>query len=249
MKLDLRNVTLISICGTMKHVPISKISLFHCQKYADFGDTILFSTKEDSDFKTVKIPIFDFSLYNQFCVEQLNSYIKTDYCLITQEDGSIVDPSFWSDDFFNFDYIGSPWPSYNFKVGNGGFSLRSKKFLEESAKLKYTGDAHIKAGFGANIFAQGFSTPEDFFLCMLNDEKLMDNGVKFADATTAYQFSVEYSGDGYEQEEKFCKYFHPADITTYKSFGFHGRFNVAGMRELLKTQRELEKEGKKIYEY
>ena len=68
-KLKLPNVTLITICGTMKHVPISKVSLHHCMKHVDFGDVILFSTEEDKEFKTTKIPRLDFCMYNQFCVE------------------------------------------------------------------------------------------------------------------------------------------------------------------------------------
>jgi hypothetical protein len=243
-KLKLPNVTLITICGTMKHVPISKVSLHHCMKHVDFGDVILFSTEEDKEFKTTKIPRLDFCMYNQFCVEELVKHIKTDYVLIVQEDSSIIGPEFWTDDFFNFDYIGSPWPMYNFRVGNGGFSLRSKKFLETTAKMKYTGDAHLKAGFSANQFSQGSSTPEDFYLCYIKQKELEDDGVKFADPITAYQFAVEYQGRGYleGQEDKgewVIKTFHPMKVETYNSFGFHGRFNVGGMKELLKTKIEI----------
>lgn len=243
-KLKLPDITLITICGTMKHVPISKVSLHHCQKYVEFGDTLLFSTEDDEEFKTVKIPKLDFCMYNQFCVEELVKHIKTDYCLIVQEDSSITGPSFWSDDFLNFDYIGSPWPMYNFRVGNGGFSLRSKKFLEASAKLKYTGDAHLMAGFAANQFSQGLSTPEDFYLCYIKQDELLRRGVRFADPETAYQFAVEYQGRGYlegqeHRGEWIVKTFDPMDVNTYESFGFHGRFNVGGMKELLKTKSEI----------
>jgi len=243
-KLKLPDVTLISICGTPKYTPISKVSLHHCQKYVEFGDVLLFSSEDDDEFKTVKTPLMDFCMYNKFCVEELKNYIKTDYCLIVQEDSSITDPSFWTDDFLNFDYIGSPWPMYNFRVGNGGFSLRSKKFLEESSKIKYTGDAHIKAGFDQKQFSQGLSTPEDFFLCYIKQDELERNGVKFADPVTAYQFAVEYQGTGVlegeeEKGEWIVKTFNPMEVETYKSFGFHGRFNVGGMKELLKTKKEI----------
>ena len=45
--------------------------------------------------------------------------------------------------FFDYDYIGAPWPN-NFvnRVGNGGFSLRSKKFLELTAKIPYNKIGH-----------------------------------------------------------------------------------------------------------
>ena len=49
-------------------------------------------------------------------------------------------------DFLKWDYIGAPWPlSYeafvdpfgrHIRVGNGGFSLRSRKFLEVPTKVE-----------------------------------------------------------------------------------------------------------------
>ena len=42
----------------------------------------------------------------------------------------------WDPKFLNYDYIGALWPHYKEnQVGNGGFSLRSKKLLESSRKL------------------------------------------------------------------------------------------------------------------
>jgi hypothetical protein len=58
---------------------------------------------------------------------------------------TIVRPELWSNDFLEYDYIGAPWmysdTSYitdegeHVPVGNGGFCLRSKKFLEMPTKL------------------------------------------------------------------------------------------------------------------
>ena len=81
----------------------------------------------------------------------LNNYIDSDFVLIIQDDGHIVNPHLWDNEFLNYDYIGAPWPNnkkwknrfskYDEKVssniirnfnlnniGNGGFSLRSKNF-------------------------------------------------------------------------------------------------------------------------
>jgi hypothetical protein len=88
-----------------------------------------------------------------FCesfVQQTNKYITDDFCLNVQHDSTIIDSNKWTDQYLNYDYIGAPWPMHIIQatdmvagridnipnvVGNGGFSLRTRKFVEESAKL------------------------------------------------------------------------------------------------------------------
>jgi hypothetical protein len=142
--------------------------------------------------------------YNKFCVEEFNSFIDTDFALIVQSDGFIINPSLWNDNFLNFDYIGAPWPWHNV-CGNGGFSLRSKKFLEVSSKLKYIKD-----------HPEYDNCPEDNFLCLpqYNRKFMLDNEIKFADIKTALEFSFEHSIQTYPNH------------TIKNSFGFHGKFNL-----------------------
>ena len=40
----------------------------------------------------------------------------------------IIDES-WTNEFLEYDYIGAPWPWYDHKAGNGGFCLKSSKFM------------------------------------------------------------------------------------------------------------------------
>jgi hypothetical protein len=55
---------------------------------------------------------------------------------VVQYDGMAANKMHWSDDYYNYDYIGAPWPDRftwirpEEKVGNGGFSLRSMKLIE-----------------------------------------------------------------------------------------------------------------------
>lgn len=142
--------------------------------------------------------------YNKFFVEDFTSYIDTDFVITVQSDGFIINPNLWNDKFLNYDYIGAPWPWHNV-CGNGGFSLRSKKFLQTSSKLKYIKD-HPEYPY----------CPEDNFLCLnkYNRKFMLENKIEFADIKTALDFSFE----------------HP--IATYpnhkinNSFGFHGKFNI-----------------------
>lgn len=117
--------------------------------------------------------------YNKFIVHELHKYVNTDYALIIQADGYPVNKAAWTDEFLKYDYIGAPWYLQPWEldktVGNGGFSLRSMKFLEASARLDYS----------------GFEEPEDVFLCRSSDKILKQQGIKFAPHDLAYKFSVE----------------------------------------------------------
>lgn len=225
----LNNVTLISIAGNPKSINNTKKALMHCVSQVDFDDVILFSCEPDNSINTIEIPYFDLGMYSQFCVEQLNQYIKTDFCMIIQWDGFILDTSYWADEFLSYDFIGAPWPFDNHLVGNGGFCIRSKKFLEVSSQLKYKSNLITLHGPKGPSY-----TPEDWFLVKYNREHMINNGINFAPADLAYQFSVEHVGinNQFANSISAKKVFNPDDISTYKSFGFHGDFNTAGMRVL-----------------
>jgi tetratricopeptide (TPR) repeat protein len=77
-------------------------------------------------------PIKSRVAYSQFMLKQLVDHIDTDYGLVVQWDGFVIHDCAFADEFWNYDYIGARWPHVpgEFKVGNGGFSLRSKKLLK-----------------------------------------------------------------------------------------------------------------------
>ena len=44
----------------------------------------------------------------------LKEYINSEHVLVIQDDGHIVNPDIWDDNFLDYDYIGAPWPTeYN----------------------------------------------------------------------------------------------------------------------------------------
>ena len=157
-----------------------------------------------------------------FCesfIQQVNRYITGDFCLNVQHDSTIIDPEKWDDDFLKYDYIGAPWPMNIIQasdmvagriqdipnvVGNGGFSLRTRAFVEESAKL---GWEHKN---------------EDLNICVFNYDKMTSAGIKFAPPELAVKFSIEHP--------TVYKNFNRNALFTYDSFGFHGEFNTGGMR-------------------
>lgn len=151
--------------------------------------------------------------YSPWILRNLNQFINTDFVLIVQYDGFIIDPSLWSRDFMDCDYIGALWPNIGQcnRVGNGGFSLRSKKFLELSAQIEYKVGKH---------------SGEDWVACVEQYNYMLENGVNFADKILARQFSVEHIVDD-------C-FYDKNKLETYQSFGFHDKTNKAAMNLLWK---------------
>ncbi len=191
--IKLPNVTLICI-DCVNHASAIK-AIFKSIEQIEFGkvkfltDKLLFSEK----FETIIIDkINSKQEYSKFVLTKLNEYIDTDFILIIQYDGYVINPNLWKDYFLNFDYIGAPWwyeDGYN--VGNGGFSLRSKKLLNslpDNPNLEW---------------------PEDHYICRLISNELKEYfHIKFAPESIAKLFS-------YEPNPK-----HPEFKNN--SFGFHG---------------------------
>lgn len=86
---------------------------------------------KEPHFETIQIPrIKSRAEYSRFVVKQLLQYINTSHALIVQNDGYVLDSTAWQDEFLKYDYIGSPWLYPDDRnVGNGGFSLRSKRLM------------------------------------------------------------------------------------------------------------------------
>lgn len=226
MKLD--DVTLISVCGHSSFLNGTIKSLKYCMKNIEFKSVKLLSNKLISlnDIEVIEIPTLNSELYSTFCIYDLPQYITTNFCLTVQHDGFIINPNLWEDKFLKFDYIGAPWLyissttvpfEHDNYVGNGGFSIRSQKFLQSAKTLKY----NSKIKFQPHIPAGQLTTPEDWFICSYSYRKMLDMNVKFADIDTAYRFSVEHASN--------IKPYDVNDLNTYKSFGFHGVFNTAAM--------------------
>jgi len=64
-------------------------------------------------------------------MRRLAALIDTSHALLVQWDGFIIDAAEWRDEFLDWDYIGAPWGyGDGMDVGNGGFSLRSRRLVE-----------------------------------------------------------------------------------------------------------------------
>jgi len=181
-------ITLAAVACTK--VPETIEAIKKCQAQMGFNRAILLTHQEIHvpGIITYRISRLDYKGYNEFVAMYLWNYIFTDYCLLVQNDGYILNGELWDDEFLNYDYIGAPWPpnmhftksGQEVRVGNGGFSFRSKKLLEAPTKLKLT---FTDKGTGF--------WHEDGFLCVHYRDELENMGIKFAPVSVAAKFSTE----------------------------------------------------------
>lgn len=112
--------------------------LEHCKKSIQFGDVKLFTDKITGYEHEVYIPPLNSLIdYSVFMLTKAHEFIKTDYVLIVQRDGWILNPDKWNNDWLELDYV-APLFMQTYadgeRVGSGGFSLRSKRIMERAAK-------------------------------------------------------------------------------------------------------------------
>ena len=165
-------------------------------------NALKYSSKE-IEFGAVKYiqlgEIKDIDSWSKATIYELPKYIETDYCLLIHENGFVVHPESWRDEWLEYDYVGSPWPqpkddfSYKDEEGNivrvgNSVSLRSKKLMNLIAQREW------KSGFGYYN--------EDGFICCHNRKWLESQGCKFAPLEVAKWFGRELEMPENEDVEK-----------------------------------------------
>lgn len=193
-----------------------KFSMEKTINVKSFDDIVLFSDKDiqlSQKHRFVSIPSklestdVNNKNYSHFFIKELYTHIDTDFVLITQYDGMACNKNFWDDRFYDFDYIGAPicvgiqelasgikyFPWLNdhitdWRVGNGGFSLRSKKLLKVLQQ-----DKNIKFPFTKN---KKDWIAEDLAICLYYRKYLEDtHNIRFGTVELATKFSVDITSN------------------------------------------------------
>jgi len=153
--------------------------------------------------------------YNYYCFVELGKHVDTTRALVIQYDSWVIRPELWDDNWLNWDYLAAPWPvvenSYianngeRARVGNGGFSLRSK-WLMDIPRIE-----------GWGLRSEQNQKNEDGQICCYWRKEFLRWGIKYAPVEVAARFSFEN-----EVPEN-------REINT---FGFHKNIRYSWIKEL-----------------
>jgi Protein of unknown function (DUF5672) len=174
----------VTLCAVDTRTPaLAALSLLRSMAGIQFGRVVLFTdhwmpAQPLPGIELVQIPTLGSGAdYSQFVLRVMPMHIHTSHVLVTQWDGFVLDASAWSDEFLLYDYIGAVWPEQPAAqaVGNGGFSLRSRRLLAAGQDARIT-QTH----------------PEDQVLCRTHRALLETvHGVRFAPVEVARRFAFE----------------------------------------------------------
>lgn len=204
--------------------PIQSVkALLYSSKEIEFAKILLISDKKPNNLpkniEYVKTELNTHAGSSLFTYKELPNIVDTDFFIGIHDDGFIINPHLWDDNFLNYDYIGAPWKNYGQinRVGNGGFVLKSKKFVQLTKNLKPLGK-HEDGELTNDYY--------DYFI---------SNGCKYAPLEVAMKFSLESRIPECEYDLNTCFGFHgagnPKDTTVHD--GFYHQFQEK--RKLLDT--------------
>lgn len=176
---QLNDVTLVAVTSVALAPTVA--SLEACIRQCEFANVLLLSDRRpneaDDEIEWREIGRLDSRQdYSRFMLRDLAPHIETSHALCVQWDGFVLDGRAWQAEFLEYDYIGAVWPQFtdNNNVGNGGFSLRSRRLLEATRDLPTSG-----------------SDAEDIVIGRRFRPQLEARGIRFAPEEIARRFAFE----------------------------------------------------------
>lgn len=189
-RIDLSNTSLVTVAcsygpGKANKYASTLRAIEQCLHFAQFQNVVIF-TDNSAHFEHLPnsqmVEILpwesDWKVLSQFFIKEMPKHrdLFGEFTMLIHWDGFIVNPSAWSNTFFEYDYIGAVWADG--VMGNDGFHLRSKKVWDELAiaPIEDTPDA---------------CHPCDARICRTYRSYFESRGIKFAPNEIAHKFSVE----------------------------------------------------------
>jgi tetratricopeptide (TPR) repeat protein len=203
---SLEGVTLC--CIDCSYHALAAMALRHSVARCDFAEALFFSDRDCGVDGVRFVPverIGSSAQYSNFVVHRLHEYVTTDHVLIVQYDGFVLNPSAWRPQFLAYDYIGATIAINRRRlVGNGGFSLRSRKLLRALRD-----DPEI-----ARYDARRDALSEDLAICQRYRPLLESRyGIRFAPENVADDFAAELKRP------------------TERNFGFHNLIHLVALHQ------------------
>lgn len=229
-KYSFADITVVALHGN-GGIEKELVSLKKCMSELPGSQGLIITNKLiDTDIpQKLVYQTLDHRQVSDFLMYCLFQYVDTEFALICQSDGWVLNGKNWRDEWFDYDYIGGlahgaldpvnnvfyngwRWIDYpeshtrleDLRIQqNGGLSLRSQKFME--APTKY------------GIVRQSQNHPmlinEDIQFCCFMRPALESVGIKFAPNNEAMLFGFESLS---------CKVHKDFDLT--KAFGNHSQY-------------------------
>ena len=135
--LDLADVTLL--CADTANHALALRALDRSRAGIRFGRVVLLtdalpaSVSAPTGIDVAPIaPLRSREDYSTLVLKGLREHVATSHVLVVQWDGYVVNPAAWDPTFADTDFIGARWFWFRDRmtIGNGGFSLRSRRLLE-----------------------------------------------------------------------------------------------------------------------
>ena len=208
--IELPQVTLFAFDNTPK-IEETIRAMYTSMQCIKFGAVKLVTSKKqiekytsqfEPDGITLEEPVMEvnnYNDYNYYWIYKVGEHIQTSHCLLIQSDGFVLFPDKWDNSWLDYDYIGAPWPivkdSYidpfgnHHQVGNGGFSLRSKKLLEVPTRVDVPWETNNSDFYRMPPGVVNYH--EDGNICVHNRHIYEKEGCKFAPIDVAVRFSQE----------------------------------------------------------
>ena len=178
--LHLPNVTLV--CVDTRTPALAIAAMQRCQQQVRFAKALLFTdpalvAQAPEGIRALPLQIASVPAYSEFMLRGLLPHIATSHVLVVQWDGYLLDATRWDAAFLQHDYIGAPLRNEppERAVGNGGFSLRSRKLLQALQDPTLA-----------------IRHPEDICICHDHRARLEhEHGISFAPLPLAAHFAYE----------------------------------------------------------
>ena len=177
----------LTLCAVDCQTPaLAMLSLLHAMRQVDFGRVVLFTDRWLPAVVIPRVEVIDIepigtpAEHSQFVLRRLPAYIRSSHVLLTRWDAGVVNPAAWTDEFLVHDFVGAPWPdrlnrAQGREVGQGAFSLRSRRLLLASADPRLS-EEH----------------PDDEVLCERRRDWLQEvHGISYAPAALARRFVAD----------------------------------------------------------
>jgi hypothetical protein len=177
---SLSDVTLVATTSVAIRATIDALNA--SMQQADFAKVLLLSderpppdTNEAIEWRSIG-RLSSRADYSRFMLRDLAGHVTTSHALCVQWDGFVINGAAWDPHFLDYDYIGAVWPHFDDgqNVGNGGFSLRSRRLLEACKSLPIDE-----------------SLAEDIVIGRLYRSDLEKQGLGFAPELVARHFAYE----------------------------------------------------------